>query len=77
MEKLILSHFLDGYNYNEILSFLALNGFELSLSTLKRKFKSLGLKRRNIDIDQPSLREEILKQLIGSGQYLGIYVTIL
>jgi len=70
-ENLIISNFLDGYNYNEILSFLALNGFELSLSTLKRRLKSWDLKRRNINVDHHLIREEISKQLIGSGRYLG------
>ena len=48
MDDLLKAYFLRGYRYRVILCFLfGLHGIKMSLSTLKRKLKKLGLSRRS------------------------------
>ena len=46
-EEILTSYFYAGFTYTEILEFLNVyHGHQISLSTLKRRFKALGLHRR-------------------------------
>ena len=46
-EEILSSYFYAGFTYTEILEFLNVyHGHQISLCTLKRRFKALGLHRR-------------------------------
>lgn len=45
---LLSKYFKQGYNNQEILEFLKLHGVNASLSTLKRRLKSLGLSNKSL-----------------------------
>lgn len=51
-DQLLTTYFRAGYKYSVILLLLAkFNGIFMSLRTLKRKFRRLGLQRRCLNID--------------------------
>ena len=59
-EELIRYYFNQGFTYVEICFFLSKNhGIDLSQSTLKRRLKTLGLRRRNSEYDLPLLRDAV------------------
>ena len=51
---LISSYFKQGYTNLEMLEFLKLHGITISISTLKRRLRTLGLSRRpaNMPLDE-------------------------
>ncbi len=56
VNEIVRSYFVDGYPYNIILCFLSiLHGITMSLRTLKRKLKKLGLRKRGIYSDDIEL----------------------
>lgn len=67
---LLSKYFKQGYNNHEILEFLKLHGVIASLSTLKRRLKSLGLPRR-IAISDNELRKAIEEKHGKSGCFVG------
>ena len=78
-ETLIYQYFIQGYTNKEILAFLSLqHNINISLSTLKRILKKLGVRRRippefeNVDV----VKAEISKELLGSGSQLGELVIL-
>ena len=73
-ETLALKHYFnEGYEYEVILCFLLkYYGIEMSLRTLKERFKSLGLRRRNLmDSNNQDVRARIQEELDGPGCLLG------
>lgn len=64
--ELISQYFKQGYNNSEILEFLKIHGVTISLSTLKRRLRSLGLSRRDTTSDH-ELKDAIEKELGKSG----------
>ncbi|CAH3181910.1 unnamed protein product, partial [Porites lobata] len=68
--ELISQYFKQGYNNLEILEFLKIHGVTISLSTLKRRLRSLGLSRRDTASDH-ELNDAIEKELGKSGCFVG------
>jgi hypothetical protein len=67
--ELITSYFEQGFTNFEILEFLKIHGIELSLSTLKRRLKSLALRRRipaNDQVSQEDIERIVEHELSGS-----------
>ncbi len=59
-EELITRYFRQGFVYEKILLFLSnYHGIHMSLRTLKAKLNSLGLQRRNNEVDMDILRARI------------------
>lgn len=73
LDDIINAYFCDGFEYSEILAFLERDGYDISLSTLQRRLRSLGLKRRNIVTDHDLLQEKVSNLHTDSGSYLGKY----
>ena len=70
------NYFHLGYENEVILQFLVdYHGIKMSLSTLKRRLRDYGLKRRGNNVDVDQLRDIIRNEISGSGQALG-YSTI-
>ena len=66
-EELIRNYFYKGFTYEEICQFLSeYHDKEMSLSTLKRHIKQLGLQRRNAEYDIESVRNAIVALLEGA-----------
>ena len=72
-DELIFRYFNQGYSNKEILAFLLhQHEIKISISTLKRRLKDLGLRRRNGDVeDREEITRTIQKELQGSGSSLG------
>ena len=68
--ELISQYFKQGYSNLEILEFLKLHGISISLSTLKRRLRSLALSRRST-ISDDDLKNAIEKELGKSGCFVG------
>ena len=68
--ELISQYFKQGYSNLEILEFLKLHGIAISLSTLKRRLRSLALSRRST-ISDDDLKNAIEKELEKSGCFVG------
>ena len=68
-EELVLKYyFRQGYEYDVIILFLSkFHGIEMSLRTLKNRYKSLGLRRRGVDFDETEIRTRIQQELDGPG----------
>ena len=65
-------HFHLGYENEVILQFLVdYHGIKMSVSTLKRRLRDYGLKRRENEVDVDQLRDIIRNEISGSGQALG------
>ncbi len=69
----IESYFLAGYEYETILCFLSkYHGINHSMSTLKRRLREYGLKRKNaVDIDDNDIAEAIQQELQGPSSVSG------
>ena len=66
MEELIQMYFFKGFGYEEIRLFLERNhDVSVSLSTLKRRIKQLGLKRRNPEYNIGEVRAAIMRIVNG------------
>lgn len=74
LDGLITKYFLEDYKYDEILSFLEKDGFEISLATLRRKLAKLGLKR--INIHKPGIDESIKKYFYKNYTYKNIVLCL-
>ena len=68
--ELISQYFKQGYNNLEILEFLKLHSVTISLSTLKRRLRSLGLSRTDT-VSDDELKISIEKELGKSGCFVG------
>ena len=55
-DRLISKYFWEGHSYREILIYLGINGFSLSLRQLKRILQRMGLCRRRTNITFPFLQ---------------------
>ena len=79
-EELIRYYFYKGFTYEEIRKFLSqYHNKEMSLSTLKRHIKRLGLQRRNAEYDIASVGNAIMSLLEGpdcSRGYRSIWHTL-
>jgi hypothetical protein len=72
MDHLILKFHQSGYKMIDILATLAFNyGYDISLSTLKRRFKKLNLKRYNCESPLTEIVSKIQDEVQTSGQLLG------
>ena len=70
--SLIRDYFHLGYENEVILQFLVdYHRIKMSLSTLKRRLRGYGLKRREKEVDVDQLRDIIRIEISGSGQALG------
>ena len=69
--ELISSYFKQGYSNLEILEFLKLHDITMSISTLKRRLRTLGLSRRPMNIPLDELKGIIERELGGSGCFVG------
>ncbi|PFX11893.1 hypothetical protein AWC38_SpisGene24237 [Stylophora pistillata] len=69
--ELISSYFKQGYSNLKILEFLKLHGITISISTLKRRLRTLGLSRRPMNIPLDELKRIIERELGGSGCFVG------
>ena len=67
LKNIIETYFLAGFEYDTIVSFLEkFHGIHISLSTLKRRLRDCGLKRRNsTDLNQNEVRKIIREELDG------------
>ena len=71
-EEVVLYYFFRGFTYEEILNFLQINhGLEISITTLKRRIKAYGLKRRLPDYNVGQIRAAIENILDGYGSIQG------
>ena len=68
--ELISQYFKQGYSNLEMLEFVKMHGVTISLSTLKRRLRSLGLSRRDTASDH-ELKDAIEKELGKSGCFVG------
>ena len=75
LEEILTSYFYAGFTYSEILEFLNVyHGHQISLSTLKRRFKALVLHRRPLVPWRATVEEvnnAVQKELDVSGANLG------
>eukprot|EP00794_Sanderia_malayensis_P011648 gene11648-12846_t len=72
MDDLIRKYFVKGFTYKEIRLFPQRNHeCVVSISTVKRKVKQLGLRRRMPDYDIDTLRAKITQMLDGPNSNLG------
>ena len=70
--EVIHNYFNLGYESEVILQFLAeYHGIRISLSTLKRRLRDYGLKRRGNDVNVDQLRDIIRNEILGSGESQG------
>ena len=71
-EEVVRYYFFRGFTYEEIRNFLQINhGLEISITTLKRRIKAYGLKRRMPDYDVGQIRAAIENILDGYGSIQG------
>ena len=66
--KLISDYFHRGYPYGAIVGLLSAAGVQISVRTLKRRLRSLGLKRKGQIVDEQRLRDVIRDEIEGAGQ---------
>ena len=67
-EEIIRYYFLKGFQYKEILNFIRkYHGKQISMSTLKRRIKHFGLRRKNSHYDMDVVRDAIRAELDGPG----------
>ena len=70
--SVVRNYFNLGYENEVILQFLVdYHGIKMILSTLKRRLRNYGLKRRGNEVDVDQLRDIIRNEISGSGQALG------
>ena len=73
-DELISSYFFQGYTNAEIVEFLKLHGISMSLSTVKRRLRTVGLYRRKQgapSLSNEDLKKEIEIELGGNGSFVG------
>lgn len=71
-EEVVRYYFFRGFTYEEIRKFLQINhGHEISITTLKRRIKAYGLRRRMPDYDVGQIRAAIENILDGYGSIQG------
>ena len=72
-QEAIETYFLGGYEYETILCFLSkYHGINYSMSTLKRRLREYGLKRKNaVDVDDNDIAEAIPQELQGPSSVSG------
>ena len=67
-EMALKFYFRQGYEYDVILLFLSkFHGIEMSLGTLKHRFRSLGLRRKVTEFNKGEVRQRIQQEVDGSG----------
>ena len=71
--ELISSYFKQGYTNLEMLEFFKLHGITISISTLKRRLRTLGLSRRSANIPLDEFKGIIERELGGSGCFVGYH----
>ena len=75
MDSLITEYFHAGFAYLEIIELLkSVHGYEISLSTLKRRLNEKNLRRRplsEVRSSEQEVREAVRQELIGSGSRVG------
>ena len=64
-------YFHSGYPYQAIVGLLKKDGVSMSISTLKRRLKELGLSRRGQDIDLERVTNLIREEIRGAGRLAG------
>ena len=69
--KLISDYFHRGYPYGAIVGLLSAAGVQISVRTLKRRLRPLGLKRKGQIVDEQHLRDVIRDEIEGAGQLSG------
>ena len=69
--ELISSYFKQEYSNLEMLEFLKLHGITISILTLKRRLRTLGLSRRPANMPLDELKGIIERELGGSGFFVG------
>jgi hypothetical protein len=71
-DELITRYFRKGFAYEKIILFLAnYHGIRMSLRTLNTKLRSLGLRRKNNELDINFVRDRIQQELDGPGNSAG------
>ena len=71
-EDIIRYYFFRGFSYEEIRRFLQKDhATEISISTLKRRIKSYGLRRKQVEYDIAQVREAIIGIVNGHGSLYG------
>lgn len=68
--ELTSSYFKQGYTNLEMLEFLKLQGMTISISTLKRRLRTLGLSRRPANMPLDELKGIVERELDGSGCFV-------
>ena len=67
-----ISHYFHlGYPYQAIVGLLKKDGVSLSLSTLKRRLRELGLSRRSQELDVEGVTSLIREEIRGAGRLAG------
>ena len=71
-ESLIRYYFFRGFEYKEIILLLLKNhGIEMSLRTLKRRIKSCGLRRQQLEYNIDQVRASVSTIIDGHGSFQG------
>lgn len=71
-DEIIKFYFERKYEYKTILLFLEkYHGIKISRGTLLNKLSALGLRRRELNVDEDAVRHIILRELQGPGRLLG------
>ena len=68
---LIICYFNRGYPYAAIVGLLAANGVQMCVRTLKRRLRSLGLKRKGSVVDEDHLKHVIGEEMQDAGRLSG------
>lgn len=72
IDNIIEGYFYRGYRYLDIVSLLAKHhGVQIHVRTLKRKLKDLGLRRRETDFNEETVRMCIEKEMQDAGSLAG------
>ena len=76
-EKQLIQHYFNcDYAYEVIVDFMSkYHGVSISLSTLKRRLKEYGLKKRNCEVDEEKVQQLIKLEMAHAGEQSG-YRTI-
>ena len=67
-EMALKYYFWQGYEYDVIVLFLSkFHGIEMSVRTLKNRFSSLGLRRKDAEFNEGEVRQRIQQEIDGPG----------
>ena len=69
-EQQIMKYFKDGHTYEEMCKLLNMEGYKMSIRTLKRRCKKIGLTRKNSQ-SRDEVREAITKEIDGPCSQMG------